>query len=397
MASSPSSSLKLQPSSSARWLKCKASPGFIVRNTVDLGGLPESSVYADEGQEAHAYAAAMLEGKEVQIPDGEMAAYVCDYVRYVLETQRALGGELIVEAKVPLFYYAGETGTTDAGLNAGHRGLHIFDLKYGAGISVEAEDNTQLLIYLRGLADRCGLTETADDALPVSMTIFQPRARDGRVVRRWATTFGEVRRRWREIEATAMDIQLEPDDQPFAPEPDGICRFCVAKAICKAYAGHLLGEVPDEAKTEMPSFPHPDTLALEQLSAIVRIKRDFISWLETVEDHVIARMSNGEAIPGVKLVEGKSFRQWVDEEEAYEVLKRFVDREKLHTTPEFLSVSKVEELLKHPRKPLTARFKNRFEKLFVKPQGKPTLVNESDPRPAINVSPTADLEDISLL
>lgn len=399
MPSSPNSP-KLRPSGSSRWIKCKASPGFIAANQHRLP--PESSPSADEGTLAHAYAAALLLGKRWdggKIPD-EMHRHVCNYVSYVQQRQRTLpGSKMLVEQTVPVFYSEDQEGTADVVLIA-TKTLELIDLKYGVAVSVEAERNSQLAIYLESVkvAKKLGVMPTSK----VSLTIYQPRAQDNRVVRKWDISYNVLHDFAEEIETTAMEIMLEPFGQEFFAEPKGACRFCPAKVLCTAYASHLLGDTPEEVQEALHLVPAKSvglpavaSLTTEQLVNIYRKKKDVSAWLEKVEDYLLGLQLSGTSVAGLKLVQGRSNRQWMDEKAALRLLRGRIPVTELMTTAALKSPAQVETLLKNPTAPLTTRFLNRLEKLITKPVGKPILTTEDDTREAVKQNPIAEFTDLT--
>ena len=97
-----------------------------------------------------------------------------------------------------------------------------------------------------------------------------------------------------------------------------------------------------------------------------------------MEDYALAEANEGRAYPGLKLVEGRSVRKYTDEAEVARVVEEA--GEDPHKPREVLGITAMTKLLG----------KKRFEKLlgdFVhKPEGKPTLVPESDKRPALELA-----------
>ena len=91
-------------------------------------------------------------------------------------------------------------------------------------------------------------------------------------------------------------------------------------------------------------------------------------------------------LQGFKLVEGRSLRQWGNEQAAAEVLS-----EELGVDVAFKSTlsspAQAEKALKKEKRKL-------LEDLVVKPAGKPTLVPESDKRSAINLT-DEDFEEVA--
>lgn len=403
-SSSPKPShARLSPSASHRWLKCRASVGFLEKNAHRLPKESGSSVYADEGTLAHDYAAHLLAGapwKGAPI-SSEMEDAVSGYVSYIRMQAKTMDNPTLhVERRVPLFYAPDEEGTVDAALTT-KSSCFVFDLKYGQGVSVEARNNPQLAIYFTSLVRLLGIK--LSPSAKITLVIYQPRAEDGRFVRKWETTWGELQEKASDIQFVADSIAIDPDGQEFHVEPEHVCRWCKAKPICTHYAAHLLGEAPEVvAETlQIPAPPTPDlplasTLSLEQVSRVVRAKRDLVAWLESVEDYAMALEGDGTDVPGVKLVAGKGGgRQWsVPEDEVVKLLRKYITRDKLFHPATVVSPAQAEKLL--PKKAdLPTRFLNRFAQSITKPAGRPTLVVDEDPRPALDMNPVEGFTDLT--
>lgn len=399
--SSPSSPaklvLKLRPSDSHRWLRCKGSPGFLALHAKEL---PEQTFeYTIEGGRAHDYAASILLGRKWtgEKPDPDMKEYVNDYVEFVRRKLKELGpkAKILIEQKMPLFYKPESIGTVDVAILSPDS-IHVIDLKYGEGVSVEAKGNSQLAIYLKNAANR--FKADLSQLQKFSMTIFQPRARDNRVVRRWEPSPQDLDVLLFEIDETAASIIADPLNQPFYPDED-VCQFCKAQAICPHYAGMLLGQVPGEVEQTLElvpeghppislEFPAASTLSLEQASKVFRVKRQFIAWLEKVEDYVLALHAQGTPVPGTKVVDGRGGnRFWKDEKTVQKLLAKEFPTPKFLKT-ELVSPSAVEKLMAPliKKNKLRPAFVQKIESLVGKPPGKPTLVDESDPREAVDLS-----------
>jgi hypothetical protein len=115
----------------------------------------------------------------------------------------------------------------------------------------------------------------------------------------------------------------------------------------------------------------------EQLRFALDNKKLIISWLEAVEDYVTEKVNAGETFSGYKLVAGRSLRQWADETTAEKVLTETLG-EAAYEPRKLLSVAKAEKAL--------GKNKTLLNELVIKPEGKPTLVPEDDPRPAFGAS-----------
>ena len=125
----------------------------------------------------------------------------------------------------------------------------------------------------------------------------------------------------------------------FAPSEE-VCKFCRAKAQCKARADKNL-KLFDEAPDAMLLTP-------EEAGAILEKAADIQSWLTDLEGLVSSTLLSGQPVTGWKMVEGRSNRKFADELKVVEAKKA------------------VSETL---------------GELIVKPQGKPTLAPAKDKRP----------------
>ena len=383
--------LSLQPSSASRWLTCRASPGFIAAHASEIP--EETSTWADEGTQAHEWAAKLLRN-ELLPPeaDTEMVLHVKAYADFVRD--KVNGGSLFVEQKVPLFYMPARNGYVDSCAVSTQR-IYITDLKYGEGISVEAQKNPQLAIY--GLSmiqflEKGGLYDAFLDSTLVTLGIFQPRARDKRVIRLWALSLLELKEFCSPITVTATDIQQSPDKQPFAPS-DSTCRFCpVGKAgICPHRTGQLLGKLPPTVTAQIITTPDVNSLTLEQVGRIVQAGNALKKFIDSVREHAFALANAGTKVPGCKLVQGKGSRAWTDDARARELLaqKFAID---IYAPRETVSVAAAEKLLKPLE--LSTKYKNCVNAIVAKSDGKPTLVSDDDPRDAIDSNPVSELQNL---
>lgn len=388
------STLNLNPSGAHTWLACRAQPGFLVEHAAEL---PEEVVapWTEDGIKAHDLAANLLMGLPVNLEDytPEMLINVNGYVAFVRE--HVEGGMLSVEKKVPLWYMPSRNGKVDVRIvNA--KGIYIVDYKNGAGVSVEARNNPQLAIYGYSSVldlEASGIYDDFPDNMLVTLVIYQPQARDGRVTRLWCTSVGELKTFCAEIEATAKSIQADPANQPFAPSDD-VCRFCPAAKVpglCKARSGSLMEQLPAEVEevVEPLLFPDVGKLTPAQLGKIVRAQSQIEAFLEQVRAQAFVLASAGTQVPGCKLVAGISRRAWKDEAEAERLLRqKFTIDQCMPRT--LVSVPQSEKLFKGMD--LSTKYKNLISAVVEKPAGKPTLVSADDPRDELN--PVSELRNL---
>lgn len=155
----------LGASSSKRWMNCPGS----VRATRDIPQGP-SSKYAEQGTAAHTLGEWCLEKdvdpKEFQgeiitteegnkfVVDNDMIEAVRVYYRTVKDEALKQGlqvSDIQLEARFNLeWLHKGMFGTNDASFAVPFGDLYIYDYKHGAGVSVDAIDNTQMVYYAIG-------------------------------------------------------------------------------------------------------------------------------------------------------------------------------------------------------------------------------------------------------
>lgn len=386
MPSAPQHS-KLSPSAASRWSVCTASVDFIEQNRAE-GILPleETSKYADEGTVAHSIAASILSGNsQHEWPDLAMSEYVLGYCQTVHE---AVGptDRLLVERRFSLCYKPEDYGTSDATI-AGPGRIQVYDLKYGAGVSVEAFENKQLAIYGESLIRELEAVEDVSNDTRIDLVIHQPRDRNNpEPVRTWTLTRAELATFVLPIEAAAQTI-LSGGETHFVADPEKQCRFCPAKGLCKTYAAYGLQSFSDLTVDETIAGPamtlltNPTSLTREQSVRVIQASKGLRAWLEAVEDQEVARLMAGAPPLGMKLVEGKSNRQWADPEAVKKLLRNYLTADEVCPPSDPISPNQAEKLLKG--KTTSTKFDNKLKALIVKPEGKATIVPESDPRQAL--------------
>lgn len=350
---------KLSPSAAERWMTC---PGSVVLSE----GMPDkSSAFAEEGTCAHELAEKILMGS-LTIGDSEMMAHVSIYVDHVMN----LGGKLHIEQRVKV--NDAVYGTADAVVwldNEKH--LHIVDLKYGAGVAVEVDGNTQLKIYALATLLTFGYP-----AERVTATIVQPRCphSDGPVR---SVTYDVVD--LLDFHADLEDaISVVRDAQQHAPEAlldagfltpsEKGCRWCKAAPKCPK----LRAKAQEMAKQVFaPGLPY-DAKALADTLDFLPILE---GWIKNTREFAYGEAEKGYALPGYKLVEKRATRKWRDESLARAY---FGNAPEFYTEPELKTPAAIEKLL-----PKDERAK--LDELCVKESSGHTLAHESDKRPAIQV------------
>ena len=131
-------------------------------------------------------------------------------------------------------------------------------------------------------------------------------------------------------------------------------------------------------------FKLPPMLTDEEIEEILGKADGLVSWANDIKEYALQAAVGGKAWNGWKLVEGRSNRKYISEEA---VAKRVSGAGYDPYEQKVLGVTAMQKLLG----------KTRFEELLngyiEKPQGKPTLVPESDKRPAMNTAKNDFKED----
>lgn len=372
----------LSPSSSHRWLNCTPSARLEepYENT--------SSPAAEEGTVAHELAEHAIEKylageylpllDELPVPDeirnneyysSEMEHYVTDYVCYVCDIyELEEGAKMSTERKFDLTAYVPECfGSCDCDI-VGKKVLNIIDLKYGKGVQVDADGNSQLMMYAIGVLNSLEPSHRAKIE-KVRMHIAQVRLGNYSVFEMSA----------RDLTHWAIHVLRPTAEKAWAGQGEtkvgSHCKFCKIKAQCRAQRDALISEFETHGDTK--------ALTLDEIGDILSKSDMFTDWLASVKTFAMQAATRGEKVKGWKLVEGRSARVIKDEAEA---LKRLTeagfDREALIDT-KIKGIGDLERTV--GKKPLTVL----LDGVIVKPQGAPTLAPESDKREPIQ--PTLDM------
>ena len=357
----------LSASSSHRWLHCPPS-ARLCEGYDDKG-----SNFAAEGTDAHALCEYKLRaalGMEAKDPtenlswyDAEMEESANGYAAFVMELveeakKNCSDPVVLIEQRLDYSRYVAEGfGTGDCVIIADGT-LHIVDFKYGRGILVEAEDNPQMMLYALGALE---LFDCLYDIDTVSMTIFQPRR--GNVstytlpkadLYEWADT----------VLAPAAELAWSGEGEYHCGE---WCQFCKAKADCRERANANM----ELAKYE---FKQPPLLTDEEVEEILGRIDELIAWASDIRDYALQAAIGGKHWTGYKLVEGRSNRKYTDERAVVAAVRAAGYDPYEHKV---LGVTAMTTMLGKKQ------FNDILGGLVTKPQGKPTLVPDSDKRPAM--------------
>lgn len=360
----------LSASSSHRWTKCTPA----ARLELEFDDTQSSA--AAEGTAAHALAEHKLRKALKMRSKKPISPFDCDemdehtdaFVSFVLEQlelakQSCSDPLVLIEQRLDFSKYVPDGFGTGDCILISDKTLHIIDLKYGMGILVNAEHNSQMMLYSLGALE---IYDSLYDITEVSMTIFQPRREN---VSTWTIPVDELRD-WAEYE-------LKPKaDLAFKGEgeycPGDWCTFCRAAVKCRARAEEKL-------KLAQSEFRLPPLLTDVEIEEVLGKLSDITKWANDLLAYATdAAVNHGKEWSGYKVVAGRSIRKFKDEDAVAEAAKasgyKDIYKQSLITLTEF------EKLMGK------AKFNEVLGDLIYKPPGKPTLVPVSDKRPAINVS-----------
>lgn len=357
----------LSASSSNRWIACPPS----AKLNSDTGG--RTSEYAIQGTCAHSLAEYKLKkalGRKSRDPTGDLDCYdqemesgTDDYVAFVLaevekEKETCPDPTVLVEQQLDLSRWIPESfGTADA-LIVGDNTLTIVDLKWGTGIRVDSS-SSQLKCYALGCLD---MFDGIYDVKKVRMVIFQPRLEN--------VSITEMTKE--ELLSWADTVLVPAAKLAFVGEGEfkagDHCQFCSVKANCRKRAETNL-------KLARYDFAMPPTLEDEEIEAILPKLDQLATWASDLKDYALKQALSGKKWSGYKLVAGRANRKYIDEGAVAAAVEAagFDPYEK-----KVLGITAMTSLMG----------KKMFDKvlggLVERPQGKPTLVPQSDKRPELS-------------
>ena len=377
----------LGPSSADRWINC---PGSV---NATRGIADTSSEFAAEGSFAHLIAELAreqekpakhfighkdtIDGYEFEC-DADMAQHVQYFIDYVNQWE---ADENLNEGKVAYDSWVdGGFGTLDAALlNDGQ--TIICDLKYGKGIQVFAEDNSQLKLYALGIFQEYGDMYEFET---FRLCIVQPRLD---WIDEWEISVEELLTWAEETVEPAADLSAT-DTAPF--KAGDHCRWCKIKSTCRTRAD----SIKDVLLDEIDEIRDPNELAEDELGEIMDKVGEIRKWCNDIENKTEVLVLAGHEIIGgdglaYKMVAGRGSRAWRDADEAEKAMRNYKVKVGDMFISKLVSPAQAEKLKSigkgHPI----------LKKHVVSKPGKPTLVPGSDKRKAYkaDVDEMDEIED----
>ena len=266
------------------------------------------------------------------------------------------------------FYIAKDCdGTADLTLFDGEE-LHVIDWKFGQGVEVSAQENTQLMAYGYGAIQEFNLG--GNYHIPVSLHVIQPRLNNFDT---YCTSVNDLNR-WVEYVLLPGLTVASHENAPFNPSMEA-CRWCPRKQSCSARLQLAMTNAEDVFK-EHAKLPDIPLTAIEKL---LPMAEQIEAVIKDLKLYATQQLSDGKEVPGFKLVRGRSNRAWADPEAAGEFLASHLEPEDMYEM-KMVSPAEAEKLIDRD-----TRKSDDFLSLVHKPEGKVTLAPESDKRQAISL------------
>ena len=363
---------RLNASSSHRWMMCPPS----VKLSEQFADKP--SPYAEEGTflhelcelKLHRYLGDMVpelieeqyaEHRDNDFYSDEAESVTDEYVAFCIETIEAVRLScpdplIMVEHRLDYSEYVPEGfGTGDLVIVADGV-IEVIDFKGGRGVRVDANRNSQLMLY--GLGALLEF-DPLYDIHTVRMTIVQPRLSNTST---YEITAQELIR-WAETEVRPKALLAYEGAGEFCAGE--WCRFCKARYTCRKRSEYHM-------RLAEHDFRQPDLLSDEEIADILPVADSLNSWVQDLLAYATQAAVNGKSWPGYKLVAGRTVRKYTSEAEVIKAATEAGYTDIYKTT--LLGVGDLEKRMGRKR------FGEVLGKFIVKPAGAPTLVPETDAR-----------------
>ena len=374
----PNDHALLSASSSHRWLNCNPS-ARLEREFAD-----RETLAAAEGTAAHALAEHKLkrrlklrsERPVSPFDTEEMEICTDDYADFVMEQvtkerRRDPDTQVFIEQRLDFSCYVPEGFGTGDCLIVSKGRLHIIDLKYGMGLLVDSEENPQMKLYALAALTQY---EEQYQIKKVKLTIFQPRREN---VSTWETSVAKLKK-WATKELVPKAEKAFKGEGEYCPGE--WCIFCKAAVKCRARA-------EDKLRLAQSEFKMPPLLTDAEIEDVLAKLPDIKKWADEIQEYALAKALAGKEWAGFKLVEGRSVRKFTDERAVVKAANEAGYHDIYKQT--LISLTEMEKLMGK------AEFSKVLGALVTKPQGKPTLVPDTDKRQAISVSnPKSEFSEI---
>jgi hypothetical protein len=186
-------------------------------------------------------------------------------------------------------------GTADCILyDSLNKELHVIDFKYGKGIKVSVQDNTQLLLY--GIGAYKELIE--NEIVKLHLHIVQPR------INHYESTvldITQLKDYW--IPFFTNKAALTQNANSFSPSLS-VCKFCKVKPLCPALKGRV-----DNLQSFIKKSEPINLVEEEQINEILSSSALIVDYLSSVKDYVYSKAQDSGSFAGWTLAKGKTVRK----------------------------------------------------------------------------------------
>ena len=363
---------RLNASSSHRWMMCTPS----VKLSENFADTP--SAYAEEGTylhelcelKLHRYLGDMTEAaidanyaalKDNDFYSDEAESVTDEYIAFCIETIEAVRSScadplILVEHRLDYSEYVPDGYGTGDLIIVADGVLEICDFKGGRGVRVDANYNSQLMLYALGALLEF---DPLYDIHTIRMNIIQPRLNNFSAFEMRADDLIT----WAEIEVQPKALLAYAGKGDFCAGEH--CRFCKARYTCRARGDYFM-------QLAARDFKAPDLLTDEEIVDILPVAESLNNWVQDLIAYATQQAVDGKQWPGYKLVAGRSVRKYTGEAEVIKAATDAGYADIYKTT--LLGVSDLEKRMGRKA------FNDVLGKFVIKPTGAPTLVPETDPR-----------------
>lgn len=281
--------------------------------------------------------------------------------------------QVIVEQEVTFGDFIPDAfGSCDILLRAGSKAV-VLDWKFGRGVSVSVEHNEQLMFYACAAKRTPELKKFFAGVTEFELIIVQPADGDPS---RWTTDVTTLTKFENDLKVSVRMATTDPDHAQIKQGKH--CRWCKAKATCPLMNG------------AMGSALALDLKALDVTLLGLAVEQSYLleSFIEELRALVHRSLEEGLVIPGVKLVQKRATRKWVEGKTESDIENALLEglpdaeasklSECMYKT-ELLSVSQMEKVLKKEKMAIP-------EGLVISVSSGTTLALESDKRPSVTAT-----------